>query len=88
MGLGQYPGNRFSFHIHIKEGAGAFVCGEETALMASIMASAVCLATAAIPSQLRPLGQTYQYQQRGDRATVPDIILRGADWFASWVQKR
>ena len=26
----------FNFDIHIKEGAGAFVCGEETALMASI----------------------------------------------------
>ena len=26
----------FSFHLHIKEGAGAFVCGEETALLASI----------------------------------------------------
>src|SRR4030067_2944296 len=29
-------GSRFGFEIHIKEGAGAFVCGEETALMASI----------------------------------------------------
>ena len=29
-------GTDFSFRIHIKEGAGAFVCGEETALMASI----------------------------------------------------
>ena len=29
-------GTDFSFHLHIKEGAGAFVCGEETALMASI----------------------------------------------------
>ena len=29
-------GSNFSCHIHIKEGAGAFVCGEETALMASI----------------------------------------------------
>jgi NADH-quinone oxidoreductase subunit F len=29
-------GSDFSFHIHLKEGAGAFVCGEETALMASI----------------------------------------------------
>jgi len=29
-------GKDFSFFIHIKEGAGAFVCGEETALMASI----------------------------------------------------
>ncbi|HVO39291.1 MAG TPA: NADH-quinone oxidoreductase subunit NuoF [Spirochaetia bacterium] len=29
-------GTSFSFHLHIKEGAGAFVCGEETALMGSI----------------------------------------------------
>jgi NADH-quinone oxidoreductase subunit F len=29
-------GTGFSFHLHIKEGAGAFVCGEETALMGSI----------------------------------------------------
>ncbi len=29
-------GSSFSFEIHLKEGAGAFVCGEETALMASI----------------------------------------------------
>ncbi len=29
-------GSGFNFHLHIKEGAGAFVCGEETALMASI----------------------------------------------------
>jgi len=29
-------GTSFSFSLHIKEGAGAFVCGEETALMASI----------------------------------------------------
>jgi NADH-quinone oxidoreductase subunit F len=30
-------GKGFNFHLKIKEGAGAFVCGEETALMASIM---------------------------------------------------
>ncbi|MDR1239649.1 MAG: SLBB domain-containing protein [Treponema sp.] len=30
-------GTNFSFHLKIKEGAGAFVCGEETALMASVM---------------------------------------------------
>ncbi|MCX7031572.1 MAG: NADH-quinone oxidoreductase subunit NuoF [Spirochaetes bacterium] len=29
-------GSGFSFSVHVKEGAGAFVCGEETALMASI----------------------------------------------------
>jgi NADH-quinone oxidoreductase subunit F len=30
-------GSGFTFHLKIKEGAGAFVCGEETALMASVM---------------------------------------------------
>jgi NADH-quinone oxidoreductase subunit F len=30
-------GRDFNFHLKIKEGAGAFVCGEETALMASVM---------------------------------------------------
>jgi NADH-quinone oxidoreductase subunit F len=35
LGAGIF-GTDFSFHIKIKEGAGAFVCGEETALMASI----------------------------------------------------
>ena len=30
-------GKGFAFHLKIKEGAGAFVCGEETALMASVM---------------------------------------------------
>ena len=29
-------GSDYSFHVHIREGAGAFVCGEETALMASV----------------------------------------------------
>jgi len=29
-------GKQYGFEVHIKEGAGAFVCGEETALMASI----------------------------------------------------
>ena len=29
-------GTNFSFHLHLKEGAGAFVCGEESGLMASI----------------------------------------------------
>ena len=35
-------GSDFSFDITIKEGAGAFVCGEETALIASIEGSAAC----------------------------------------------
>ena len=35
-------GSGFDFHVQIKEGAGAFVCGEETALIASIEGQAAC----------------------------------------------
>ncbi len=42
--LGEHVmGSPFSFGIHIKEGAGAFVCGEETALIASIEGQRACL---------------------------------------------
>ena len=35
-------GTDFSFHLHVNRGAGAFVCGEGSALTASIEATAVC----------------------------------------------
>ena len=49
-------GSKFSFKIHIKEGAGAFVCGEETALMASIEDAAACRARARRSRQYRDCG--------------------------------
>lgn len=42
-------GTDFSFELTIKEGAGAFVCGEETALMQSIEGSAACQPSAPFP---------------------------------------
>ena len=41
----------FSFDLHIKEGAGAFVCGEESALIASIEGEAHAQAQASYPAQ-------------------------------------
>ena len=60
-------GSDMDFSIKIKEGAGAFVCGEETALIASIEGKTGHAALQApLPRQQRPMGQTHQHQQRRD----------------------
>ena len=54
-------GSEFSFDIVIKEGAGAFVCGEETALMNSIQGErGPAVATAALPGRGRAVGPAQQ----------------------------
>ncbi len=56
-------GSGFDFHIKIKEGAGAFVCGEETALMASIEGKrGMPRVTTSFSSNIRIMGQTDKYQ--------------------------
>ena len=74
----------FSFDIHIKQGAGAFVCGEETSLMASIEGRPP------EPSQRPPYpaesglwGKPTNINNVETWATVPAIINRGSDWFSS-----
>jgi len=59
-------GSGFNFDIEIKEGAGAFVCGEETALIASIEGKEVCLVLD-LPSLPKAVsGETYQHKQCRD----------------------
>ena len=54
-------GSRFSFDLHIKEGAGAFVCGEETALIALHRGQARHAARAAtLPRQIGSAGQAHE----------------------------
>ena len=74
----------FSFDIHIKQGAGAFVCGEETSLIASIEGRPP------EPTQRPPYpaesglwGKPTNINNVETWATVPAIINRGADWFSS-----
>ena len=77
-------GTDFCFDLDIKLGAGAFVCGEETALMTSIEGKRgeprprppfpAVKGLFAKPTILNNV-ETY--------ANVPQIILKGADWFAS-----
>lgn len=77
-------GTDFSFHMHINRGAGAFVCGEGSALTASIEGNrgmprvkpprTVEKGLWAKPTVLNNV-ETY--------ANVPKIILQGADWYRS-----
>jgi NADH:ubiquinone oxidoreductase subunit F (NADH-binding)/(2Fe-2S) ferredoxin len=76
-------GTDFSFNIKISTGAGAFVCGESTALMASLEGKVG-----------RPRAKYVHTVEKGFResptnlnnvetyANVPAILLKGADWYA------
>ncbi len=78
-------GSSFSFRIRIRMGAGAFVCGEETALMASIMGR-----------RGQPVPRPPYPAQRGlwnaptlinnveTFGSVPPVISRGGDWYSRW----
>ncbi|HMA66483.1 MAG TPA: NADH-quinone oxidoreductase subunit NuoF [Desulfosalsimonadaceae bacterium] len=77
-------GTGFSFDLHISKGGGAFVCGESTALMASLEGK---------PG--RPKAKYIHTSEKGFRdspsnlnnvetwANVPLIINKGAEWYAS-----
>jgi NADH-quinone oxidoreductase subunit F len=77
-------GSGFSFHIHVKEGAGAFVCGEETALLASIEGKrGMPRSRPPFPAHSGLWGKPTTINNVKSLATVPVIIARGADWYAS-----
>ncbi|MDI3538244.1 MAG: NADH-quinone oxidoreductase subunit [Bacillota bacterium] len=77
-------GSSFSFRIHIKEGAGAFVCGEETALMASIMGQrGMPRPRPPFPANQGLWDKPTNINNVETWANIPDIILKGGDWFAS-----
>ena len=75
----------FNFHIKIKEGAGAFVCGEETALMASIEGSrGMPRSRPPFPAQSGLWGKPTNINNVETWANVSAILQRGANWFASY----
>lgn len=82
--LGEHiMGSDFSFTIHIKEGAGAFVCGEETALIASIEGErGMPRPKPPFPANKGLFGRPTLINNVETLANVPLIILNGADWFA------
>ena len=77
-------GSDFNFHVHVKEGAGAFVCGEETALMASIEGKrGMPRSRPPFPATSGLWGKPTTINNVKSLATVPEIITKGADWFAA-----
>ena len=77
-------GTDFSFHLHIKEGAGAFVCGEETALIASIEGErGMPRPKPPFPANKGLFGRPTLINNVETLANVPLIISKGAEWFSS-----
>jgi bidirectional [NiFe] hydrogenase diaphorase subunit len=74
----------FTFDVEIRIGAGAFVCGEETALMASIMGQrGTPVLRPPYPTERGLWGEPSMINNVETLANVPTIMNRGADWFAS-----
>ncbi len=78
-------GSGFNFDIKIKEGAGAFVCGEETALMASIEGQrGMPRPRPPFPAQSGLWGKPTNINNVETFANIPVIMDKGADWYASY----
>ncbi|MFC2040877.1 NADH-quinone oxidoreductase subunit NuoF [Chloroflexota bacterium] len=74
----------FNFHLAIKEGAGAFVCGEETALMASIEGKrGMPRPRPPFPAQSGLWGKPTNINNVKTLVSVQRIVENGAEWFAS-----
>jgi len=77
-------GTDFSFHLSIKQGAGAFVCGEETALIASIEGKrGMPRIRPPFPAQSGIWGKPTNINNVETLANIAWIIRNGADKFAS-----
>ncbi|MDD3389981.1 MAG: NADH-quinone oxidoreductase subunit NuoF [Aminobacteriaceae bacterium] len=77
-------GTDFNFSLHIKEGAGAFVCGEETALMASIEGQrGMPRPRPPFPAVKGLWGKPTNINNVETWANVPRIIQQGAECFAA-----
>ena len=78
-------GSGFRFHIKIKEGAGAFVCGEETALMASIEGSrGMPRSRPPFPAQSGLWGKPTSINNVETWGNVSAILAKGAEWYAGY----
>ncbi|MFW5784483.1 MAG: NADH-quinone oxidoreductase subunit NuoF, partial [Spirochaetota bacterium] len=76
-------GSDFSFDVELRLGAGAFVCGEETALLASIEGErGMPRPRPPFPSVKGLWGKPTVINNVETYANIPVIIHRGADWFA------
>lgn len=76
-------GSGFSFDLEIRLGAGAFVCGEETALIASIEGKRGCpTPRPPYPSVCGLWGKPTVINNVETLANIPSIFRKGGEWFA------
>lgn len=74
----------FNFNLEIRIGAGAFVCGEETALMASVEGlRGSPRPRPPFPAERGLFGEPTLINNVETFANVPPIILRGPEWYSS-----
>lgn len=77
-------GTSFNFDIELRYGAGAFVCGEETALIHSMEGlRGEPSNKPPFPAQSGYMGKPTNVNNVETFANVPPIILKGADWYSS-----
>ncbi|MBN2578845.1 MAG: FAD-dependent oxidoreductase [Pirellulales bacterium] len=77
-------GTGFDFELEIRMGSGAFVCGEETALLTSIEGNrGEPRPRPPFPAQCGLWGKPTLLNNVETYANVPAIILRGGEWYAS-----
>jgi NADH-quinone oxidoreductase subunit F len=82
-------GTEVNFHLHIKEGAGAFVCGEETALLASIEGRrGEPRPRPPFPAVAGLWGKPTNLNNVKSYANIPQIMVNGAKWFNNIGTKR
>jgi NADH-quinone oxidoreductase subunit F len=78
-------GSDFGFEVKIKEGAGAFVCGEETALIASIQGKRGMPRTRPpFPAVEGLWGKPTVINNVETLATLPNIIRNGPEWYSQY----
>lgn len=78
-------GSKFSFDIKIKEGAGAFVCGEETALISSLEGKrGMPKSRPPYPAISGFCNKPTVINNTETLATIPAIIRNGAQWYAQY----
>ena len=77
-------GSAFSFRVHVHQGAGAYICGEETALLESLEGHrGEPRVRPPFPPEHGYRGQPTVISNVETLATVPKILARGAEWYCS-----
>jgi len=82
-------GSRFSLEVKVHRGAGAYICGEETALIESLEGKrGVPRMRPPYPPSYGLWGKPTVVNNVETLAALPDIVSKGADWYKGWGTER